>query len=157
MLSKPSEPSPASLLSSGGAVANPSEALGSQAMRISSRLSRLRLVVFDAAPTLPVPDALGLAANVDGTVVVRADGRPSILSARFADGAHRGHRQRPRRVPQPDERIALRRRLAMTALSIDARKEDFVLGALGCVGFALAMMTDTGTSIEGDAKPEPTR
>ena len=59
------------VLAAGSRPPNPSELLGSQAMRnLLARLSQHAMVVIDAPPLLPVTDGAILAARTDGALVV---------------------------------------------------------------------------------------
>ena len=68
---------------------NPSEMLGSQKMSsvIDELVERYEYVIFDAPPVLPVTDAVVLATQVDGAVMVVRQGRTSRAAA--ADAARR--------------------------------------------------------------------
>ena len=68
---------------------NPSEMLGSQKMSsiIEELVERYEYVIFDAPPVLPVTDAVVLATQVDGAVMVVRQGRTSRAAA--ADAARR--------------------------------------------------------------------
>jgi capsular exopolysaccharide synthesis family protein len=64
------------VLTTGNKPPNPSELLGSQAMRgVIEKLSQSGLVVIDAPPLLPVTDAAVLTAVADGAFVVISTGR----------------------------------------------------------------------------------
>ncbi|WP_052450293.1 polysaccharide biosynthesis tyrosine autokinase [Actinomyces polynesiensis] len=64
-----------SVLPAGEVPPNPSELLGSQRMsELLAYLSRDHLVIVDAAPVLPVTDAVVLAKHADGVVMVAASG-----------------------------------------------------------------------------------
>ncbi|WP_075890445.1 polysaccharide biosynthesis tyrosine autokinase [Actinomyces provencensis] len=64
-----------SVLPAGDIPPNPSELLGSQRMsELLAYLSRDHLVIVDAAPVLPVTDAVVLAKHADGVVMVAASG-----------------------------------------------------------------------------------
>ena len=63
------------VLAAGGIPPNPSELLGSNAMRsLVSKLSQEGLIILDAPPLLPVTDAAVLTANADGALVVISAG-----------------------------------------------------------------------------------
>lgn len=65
-----------SVLTSGSRPPNPSEILGSQAMRgIVADLSRVGMVVMDAPPLLPVTDAAVVAHSADGALITVSAGR----------------------------------------------------------------------------------
>lgn len=65
-----------SVLTSGSRPPNPSEILGSQAMRgVVAELSARGLVVLDAPPLLPVTDAAVVAHHADGALVAVSAGR----------------------------------------------------------------------------------
>lgn len=64
------------VLAAGSVPPNPSELLGSKAMRqLLQKLSADALVLVDAPPLLPVTDAAVLAANADGAFVVVSSGK----------------------------------------------------------------------------------
>lgn len=64
------------ILAAGSVPPNPSELLGSKAMRdLLQKLSADALVLVDAPPLLPVTDAAVLAANADGAFVVVSTGK----------------------------------------------------------------------------------
>lgn len=64
------------ILPAGGIPPNPSEMLGSGAMKgLLETLSREYFIIVDAPPLLPVADAALLSAEVDGVVLVAASGR----------------------------------------------------------------------------------
>lgn len=64
-----------SVLPAGEVPPNPSELLGSQRMsELLAYLARDRMVIVDAAPVLPVTDAVVLAKHADGVVMVAASG-----------------------------------------------------------------------------------
>lgn len=64
------------VLAAGAIPPNPSELLGSQAMRnLLARLSQEAIVVIDAPPLLPVTDGAILAARTDGALVVISSGK----------------------------------------------------------------------------------
>lgn len=65
-----------SVLTSGSRPPNPSEILGSQAMRgVIADLSRVGMVVMDAPPLLPVTDAAVVAHSADGALITVSAGR----------------------------------------------------------------------------------
>ena len=65
-----------SVLAAGRVPPNPSELLGSQAMRVLvEKLSQQAYVILDAAPLLPVTDAAVLSTNADGALIVITAGR----------------------------------------------------------------------------------
>jgi capsular exopolysaccharide synthesis family protein len=65
-----------SVLTSGSRPPNPSEILGSQAMRgVVGDLARVGMVVMDAPPLLPVTDAAVVAHNADGALITVSAGR----------------------------------------------------------------------------------
>jgi capsular exopolysaccharide synthesis family protein len=65
-----------SVLTSGSRPPNPSEILGSQAMRgVVADLARVGMVVMDAPPLLPVTDAAVVAHNADGALITVSAGR----------------------------------------------------------------------------------
>ena len=64
------------MLAAGAVPPNPSELLGSQAMRtLLQKLSAQALVVVDAPPLLPVTDAAVLATQADGAFIVVSAGK----------------------------------------------------------------------------------
>ncbi|WP_275106561.1 CpsD/CapB family tyrosine-protein kinase [Nocardioides daphniae] len=64
------------VLAAGPVPPNPSELLGSQAMRnLLARLSQDSIVVIDAPPLLPVTDGAILAARTDGALIVISSGK----------------------------------------------------------------------------------
>jgi capsular exopolysaccharide synthesis family protein len=64
------------VLAAGGTPPNPSELLGTQAMRKLLRtLARTSVVLIDAPPLLPVTDAAVLTALSDGALVVISSGK----------------------------------------------------------------------------------
>jgi Mrp family chromosome partitioning ATPase len=63
------------VLASGAIPPNPSELLGSQAMRtLMSDLAKESMVIIDAPPLLPVTDAAVLTRSADGAIVVISHG-----------------------------------------------------------------------------------
>ncbi|AIY03578.1 hypothetical protein ART_3979 [Arthrobacter sp. PAMC 25486] len=67
------------VLGAGRIPPNPSELLGSQAMkRLLERLSESAVVLIDAPPLLPVTDAAILARSTDGALVVAGAGKTTI-------------------------------------------------------------------------------
>ncbi|WP_107766531.1 polysaccharide biosynthesis tyrosine autokinase [Nocardioides terrigena] len=65
-----------SVLTSGSRPPNPSEILGSQAMRgVVADLARVGMVVMDAPPLLPVTDAAIVAHSADGALITVSAGR----------------------------------------------------------------------------------
>ena len=77
------------VLFAGAVPPNPSELLGSQRMAsiIEELSDRYDYVIFDAPPVLPVTDAVVLATQVDGALMVVREGRTSRAAA--ADAARR--------------------------------------------------------------------
>lgn len=64
------------VLPAGGTPPNPSEMLGSEAMRsLIGTLADDCLIIIDAPPVLPVTDALLISAATDGTIFVAASGK----------------------------------------------------------------------------------
>lgn len=74
------------VLTAGPVPANPSEVLGGPAMKVVvERLaSRYDLVLMDSAPLLPVADSVGLAAVVDGVILVTQSRRTSVAQLQLA-------------------------------------------------------------------------
>jgi polysaccharide biosynthesis transport protein len=72
------------VITSGAALDNPSDWLGSPRMTelLSSLTTRVDVVMVDSPPTLAVADALALAKQVDGVILVIDAGRTSRESAR---------------------------------------------------------------------------
>jgi capsular exopolysaccharide synthesis family protein len=67
------------VLAAGSIPPNPSELLGSEAMRATlAQLAQHAIVLIDAPPLLPVTDAAVLAARTDGAIVVSYAGRTRI-------------------------------------------------------------------------------
>lgn len=67
------------VIQSGALPPNPSEVLGSHAMkRLLEELSRQATVVLDTPPLIPVTDAAMLSANTDGAIIVVKAGKTTI-------------------------------------------------------------------------------
>jgi len=67
------------VLPAGAVPPNPSELLGSNAMRrLLTELAKDAMVIIDTPPLLPVTDAAVLAARTDGAIIVASVGKTRI-------------------------------------------------------------------------------